>query len=154
MAKKAESKAKEQTAAPAENTQKATDTTQEPPAEETKIVELESTDKKLDEILNNDIEPADEIPELEELFAQSSVEETLPEEQEPPKEKVLFYIRTVNAKTAVRSTPEFPMKDSNLIGTIDNKEVHGIIDVVNGFGRLAEGTGWIMLDSSVVTRLG
>lgn len=162
MAKKAESKAKEQTA---ENTQKATDTTQElstteqstyttqePPAAEPKTVEFESTDKNLDEILNNDIEPADEIPELEELFAQSSVEETSSEEQEPP--KVLFYIRTVNAKTAVRFTPEFPMKDSNLIGTIDNKEVHGIIDVENGFGRLAEGTGWIMLDSSVVTRLG
>lgn len=164
MAKKAESKAKEQTAAPVENTQEVIDTIQELPTVETtgtaqeqpttegKTVESENADKKLDEILNNDIDPADEIPELEELFAQSSVEEAPPEEQEPP--KVLFYIRTVNVKTAVRSTPEFPMKDSNLIGTIDNKEVHGIIDVVNGFGRLAEGEGWIMLDSSVVTRLG
>lgn len=151
MAKKAENKAKEQTAAPVENTQKVTDTAQELPTT-VKTVESENTDKKLDEILNNDVDSANEIPELEELFAQSSVEETPPEEQEPP--KVLFYIRTVNAKTAIRSTPEFPMKDSNLIGTIDNKEVHGIIDVVNGFGRLAEGTGWIMLDSSVVTRLG
>ncbi len=159
MAKKAESKAKEQTAAPVENMQElqtaeTTGTAQELPATEGKTVESENTDKKLDEILNNDVDPADEIPELEELFAQSSVEEAPPEEQEPPKEKVLFYIRTVNVKTAVRSTPEFPMKDSNLIGTIDNKEVHGIIDVVNGFGRLAEGEGWIMLDSSVVTRLG
>ncbi len=158
MAKKAESKAKEQTTTPVENTQElpmveTTGIVQELPTTEGKTVESENTDKKLDEILNNDIDPADEIPELEELFAQSSVGETLLEEQGPPKEKVLFYIRTVNVKTAVRSTPEFPMKDSNLIGTIDNKEVHGIIDVVNGFGRLAEGTGWIMLDSSVVTRL-
>lgn len=151
MAKKAENKAKEQTAAPVENTQKVTDTAQELPTT-VKTVESENTDKKLDEILNNDVDSANEIPELEELFAQSSVEETPPEEQEPP--KVLFYIRTVNAKTAVRSTPEFPMKDSNLIGIIDNKEVHGIVDVANGFGRLAEREGWIMLDSSVVTRLG
>lgn len=163
MAKKAESKVKGQTAAPVENTQKVTDTVQELqavettgtaqelPATEGKTVEPENTDKKLDEMLNNDMDSANEIPELEELFAQSSVEETPPEEQEPP--KVLFYIRTVNAKTAVRSTPEFPMKDSNLIGIIDNKEVHGIVDVANGFGRLAEREGWIMLDSSVVTRL-
>ena len=118
MAKKAENKAKEQTAVPVENTQKVTDTAQELPTTEVKTVKSENTDKKLDEILNNDIDSANEIPELEELFAQSSVEETPPEEQEPP--KVLFYIRTVNAKTAIRSTPEFPMKDSNLIGTIDN----------------------------------
>lgn len=167
MAKKAESKAKEQTVAPAENVQEATDTTQELPtteqttdttqelpAEEAKTVGLEGMDKKQGEILSDDIKLADEIPELEELFAQSSVGETPPEEQAPSKEKILFYIRTVNAKTAVRSTPEFPMKDSNLIGTIDNKEVHGIVDVANGFGRLAGEAGWIMLDSSVVTRLG
>lgn len=158
MAKKAESKEKEQIVASVENTQElqtveTTGTAQELPTTEGKTAESESTDKKLDEILNNDIDPADEIPELEELFAQSSVGETPLEEQAPSKEKILFYIRTVNAKTVVRSTPEFPMKDSNLIGTINNKEVHGIIDVVNGFGRLAEGTGWIMLDSSVVTRL-
>lgn len=158
MAKKAENKTKEQSEAfvLVENVQELTDTAQEPSTgtQELPATEPENIDEKPSEVLNNDIELADEIPELEDLFAESSTEKAQPEEQESPKEKILFYIRTVNTKTAVRSTPEFPMKGDNIVSIIDNKEVHGITDVVNGFGRLAGEAGWVMLDSSVVTRLG
>lgn len=71
-----------------------------------------------------------------------------------PEEKILFYIRTVNTRTAIRSAPEYPMRGDNIIGTIDDRELYGIVEVVDGFGRLAGGNGWIMLDPSVVARQG
>lgn len=165
MAKKAENKTKEQTvqelpeAKPIDMSQELpeaepTDIPQELSTAEPEAEKPESADEKTSKVLNNDVELADEIPELEDLFTKSSIEKTQPEEQELPEERILFYIRTVNAKTAVRSTPEFPVKGDNIVGTIDNKEVYGITDVENGFGRLAERAGWVRLDSSVVTRLG
>lgn len=104
---------------------------------------------KMDRILNDEVETGDTIPELEEIFKGSA-----DREDQPSGEKVLFYIRTVNARTAVRSTPEYPMRWDNVVGTIDDRELYGIVEVVDGFGRLAGRDGWIMLDPGVVARQG
>lgn len=99
---------------------------------------------KMDEILNNDAELCENAEPLDEDPGKGQ-----------PEEKILFYVKTVNDKTAVRSAPEYPMAGaSNVIGIITDREPYGIVDVVNGFGRIAGGTGWIMLDSSVVMRQG
>lgn len=99
---------------------------------------------KLEEILNNDIKPAE---------GNTPQENDDQQDTEPPQEKILFYVRTVNDKTAIRSAPEFPMSGAgNITGMITDREPYGIAEVANGFGRIAGGTGWIMLDPGVVTR--
>ncbi len=106
-----------------------------------------SGDERAVEILNNDAELREDLTE--------TLDEDTEKEQPEPEEKILFYVKTVNDKTAIRSTPEYPMAGrSNVTGIITDRGPHGIVDVVNGFGRIAGGTGWIMLDSSVVIRQG
>lgn len=113
------------------------------------VPETTGSMEKTDEILNDEVETGDGIPELDETLKESA-----DREEQPPEEKVLFYIRTVNARTAVRSTPEYPMRGDNVAGTIDDRELYGIVEVVDGFGRLAGRDGWIMLDPGVVARQG
>lgn len=174
MAKKAQNKAKEQTTVPegAESLQETPaaepeslqetpaaelesmretvltepESPQETPAAKKETAELESADIASD-ILNNDVELADGIPRPEEKFNESPADA-----EQPQEEKILFYIRTVNARTAIRSAPEHPMRGNNIVGTIDDRELYGITEVADGFGRLAGKSGWINLDSSVVTR--
>lgn len=160
MAKKTESKPKEQTAVPAEaedmhdtpagtqevsgNMQEIPETTGDAQEEARDAQEASGTESRdIDEILKDDAELVEEIP------VSPAVEN-----EAPPAEKILFYIRTVNPRTAIRSAPEYPMRGDNIVGTIDDKELYGITDVANGFGRLAGGTGWIMLSPDVVTRQG
>lgn len=105
--------------------------------------------RDVSEIMDDKVETVEENAETEETPASSGTEG-----EEQPEEKILFYVRTVNARTAIRSAPEYPMRGDNVAGTIDDRELHGIAEVVDGFGRLAGGSGWIMLDPSVVTRQG
>lgn len=158
MAKKAENKQNEQAVTPAVPEDKAviserTDSVPEKadsvPESVDNVPELQepvSEIKRMDAILNNDAE-------LCKNFTESQDEDT-PKEHPEPEEKILFYIKTINDKTAIRSTPEYPMGTSNVIGVITDRGPYGIADVENGFGRIAGGTGWIMLDSSVVIRQG
>lgn len=102
----------------------------------------------ISEIMNDEAEIVEEITGTEEPPASPGTEGDC-----HPEEKILFYVRTVNARTAIRSTPEYPMRGDNVTGMIDDREPYGIVEVVDGFGRLAGG-GWIMLDPGVVTRQG
>lgn len=102
--------------------------------------------RDISEIMNNEAELVEETP---------VISETEGNGQPELEDKILFYVKTVNDKTAVRSAPEYPMAGaSNVIDIITDRGPYGIVDVENGFGRIAGGTGWIMLDSSVVMRQG
>lgn len=103
----------------------------------------------ISEIMNDAAEILEENTETKEAPVSSGTEE-----EEQPEEKILFYVRTVNARTAIRSAPVYPMRGDNIVSTIDDRELYGIVEVADGFGRLAGGSGWIMLDSGVVTRQG
>lgn len=163
MAKKPESRPKEQEAVPVaqENTgatpgsaaegQEAVQGKQEPAAEAREATPEKreagqaagSVKVSLEEILNDDTGPAEENPPQEDDGRQDT---------DPPQEKILFYVKTVNDKTAIRSAPEYPMSGAeNVINVITDRGPYGIVEVINGFGRIA-GAGWIMLDPGVVIR--
>lgn len=147
MAKKTENKQTEQTVTPVVSEDKTVISENTPEKADNVSERTESVSeprKPVSEILNDDAE-------LCENFTAPRNEDAQ-EEQPEPEEKILFYVKTVNDKTAIRSTPEYPMKGNNIVGTIDDREPYGITEVVDGFGRLAGGTGWIMLDSGVVIR--
>lgn len=101
--------------------------------------------RDISEIMNDRVETVEEDTETEEAPASPGTER-----ERQPEEKILFYVRTVNARTAIRSAPEYPMRGDNIVGTIDDRELYGIVEVVDGFGRLAGGSGWIMIDPGVV----
>ena len=111
--------------------------------------ETEPKTRDISEIMSDGVETVEENTGMEEAPASLGTEG-----EGQPEEKVLFYVRTVNARTAIRSAPEYPMRGDNIVGTIDDRELYGIAEVVDGFGRLAGGNGWIMLDPHVVTRQG
>lgn len=159
MAKKTENKQTEQTVTPAVSEDKTVisenmseNADGEPERTESVSTPPESAPDaaenmvKMDEILNNDAELRENNAEY--------LDEGRGDEEPEPEEKILFYVKTVNDKTAIRSTPEYPMRGSNIVGTIDDRGPYGITEVVDGFGRLAGGTGWIMLDPGVVVRQG
>lgn len=154
MARKTENKQAVQTAAPeapgdaAITSENVSETAGGVPEVQEPVPETTGIAGETDKILNDEAETEDAIPELEEIFKGSA------DREQPPEEKVLFYIRTVNTRTAVRSAPEYPMRGDNVVGTIDDRELYGITEVVDGFGRLAGRDGWIMLDPSVVARQG
>ncbi|MCX4341787.1 MAG: hypothetical protein OSJ72_19450 [Lachnospiraceae bacterium] len=105
--------------------------------------------RDISEVMSNNVETTEENTDTKETPSGSGLED-----EGQPEEKILFYVRTVNARTAIRSAPEYPMRGDNIVGTIDDRELYGIAEVVDGFGRLAGGNGWIMLDPHVVTRQG
>ncbi len=146
-------KKKEQTAAPQETAAPETmEAPQETGAPETAGEPQETETPKpgdISEIMNDAAEILEENTETKEAPVSSGTEE-----EEQPEEKILFYVRTVNARTAIRSAPVYPMRGDNIVSTIDDRELYGIVEVADGFGRLAGGSGWIMLDSGVVTRQG
>ncbi len=128
------------TAAP-EKTEELQETSAPETVEEPQEAEPKARD--ISEIMSDRVETAEEAP------ASPGTEG-----KGQPEEKVLFYVRTVNARTAIRSAPEYPMRGYNIVGTIDDRELYGITEVVDGFGRLAGRGGWIMLDPGVVARQG
>lgn len=134
------------TSAP-EKTKELQETSAPETAEEPQEAEPKARD--ISEIMSDRVETAEEAAGVEEAPASPETEG-----KGQPEEKVLFYVRTVNARTAVRSAPEYPMRGDNIVGTIDDRELYGITEVADGFGRLAGGKGWIMLDPRVVTRQG
>lgn len=149
MAKKKEQVAPETMEAPQET---ATPGTAEVPQERVTPETVEEpretetpSPRDITEIMSDKVETAEKNTDTEEASSGSR-----PEEKGQPEEKVLFYIRTVNSRTAIRSAPEYPMRGDNIVGTIDDKELYGIVEVVDGFGRLAGGSGWIMIDPGVV----
>ncbi len=135
------------TAEAPEKTEAPQETTAQGTAEEPQ--EAESKTRDISEIMSDRVETVEENTGQEETPASPGTER-----EGQPEEKVLFYVRTVNARTAIRSAPEYPMRGYNIVGTIDDRELYGIVEVVDGFGRLAGGSGWIMLDPSVVSRQG
>lgn len=128
-----------------------TEMPQETAAQET-VEEPQETEPKtrdISEIMSDRVETVEENTGQEETPASPGTER-----EGQPEEKVLFYVRMVNARTAIRSAPEYPMRGDNIVGTIDDRELYGITEVVDGFGRLAGRDGWIMLDPGVVARQG
>lgn len=152
MAKKKEQTAPETmeapqgTAAP-EKTEELQETSAPETVEEPQ--ETEPTTRDISEIMSDRVETVEENTGMEEAPASLGTEG-----EGQAEERVLFYVRMVNARTAIRSAPEYPMRGDNIVGTIDDRELYGIVEVVDGFGRLAGGSGWIMLDPSVVSRQG
>lgn len=140
-------KKKEQTAAVPAGTEELQETAAQGTVEDPQ--ETEPTTRDISEIMSDRVETVEENMETEEAPASPRTER-----EGQPEEKVLFYVRMVNARTAIRSAPEYPMRGDNVVGTIDDRELYGIVEVVDGFGRLAGGVGWIMLDPSVVSRQG
>ncbi len=158
MAKKKEQTAPETMEAPQETVApgtteapEKTEMPQETAAQET-VEEPQETEPKtrdISEIMSDRVETVEENTGQEETPASPGTER-----EGQPEEKVLFYVRMVNARTAIRSAPEYPMRGDNIVGTIDDRELYGITEVVDGFGRLAGRDGWIMLDPGVVARQG
>lgn len=134
------------TAAP-EKTEELQETSAPETVEEPQEAEPKARD--ISEIMSDRVETAEENTGQEETPASPGTER-----EGQPEEKVLFYVRMVNARTAIRSAPEYPMTGDNIVGTIDDRELYGITEVVDGFGRLAGRDGWIMLDPGVVARQG
>lgn len=90
---------------------------------------------------------SEQIPEPE---TQPEPKQASEPETQPEQEKVCFRVRIKDKKVALRTSPEFKIDNSNLFGIADQEGTRDILEVKNGYGRVAYPAGtWISLDACI-----